>query len=259
MAGYWDDPTATEDAFVDGWCLTGDLVSQDFDGNLRFHGRKRDIIVRGGSNVSAQEVEAALYEHPAVQEAGVIGEPISVGRAGGGLRQPKASPGDRRRTHRLRGGSRGSLQGPRRDRVSRRAAKKRERQGPSRRPPQARWKLDVRQAKPPAGVRQPDSAPRRSAAASLISGYLLIAVSLLFADAYAVTRSPNANMRSARPSNLRFARCPRTNCRWFQSCFEFNHGTCVGRLKEAPPRSHHPVSRRTTSWPPLNLVSDPPA
>jgi long-chain acyl-CoA synthetase len=73
--GYWNDPAATGEAFADGWYRTGDLVSQDFDGNLRFHGRKKEIIVRGGSNISPQEVEAVLYEHPAVQEAGVIGEP----------------------------------------------------------------------------------------------------------------------------------------------------------------------------------------
>ncbi|HLZ81998.1 MAG TPA: AMP-binding protein [Caulobacteraceae bacterium] len=72
--GYWNNPAATEEAIADGWYRTGDLVSEDFDGNLRFHGRKKEIIVRGGSNISPQEIEAVLYEHPAVQEAGVIGE-----------------------------------------------------------------------------------------------------------------------------------------------------------------------------------------
>jgi acyl-CoA synthetase (AMP-forming)/AMP-acid ligase II len=73
--GYWDDPTATEEAFIDGWYRTGDLVSLDLDGSLRFYGRKGEVIVRDGSNVSPQEIEAALCEHPAVLEAGVIGEP----------------------------------------------------------------------------------------------------------------------------------------------------------------------------------------
>jgi long-chain acyl-CoA synthetase len=75
MVGYWNNPAASEAAFTDGWYRTGDLVSEDFDGNLHFHGRKKDVIVRGGSNLSPQEIEAALYEHPAVLEAGVVGEP----------------------------------------------------------------------------------------------------------------------------------------------------------------------------------------
>ena len=68
--GYWGHPP-----FEDGWLKTGDLVEMDADGFVWFRGRKKEIIVRGGSNISPQEVEETLYQHPAVAEAGVIGEP----------------------------------------------------------------------------------------------------------------------------------------------------------------------------------------
>jgi len=73
--GYWDDPAATTATFADGWLRTGDLVRCDADGYYWFEGRAKQIIVRGGSNISPQEVEDALYHHPAVLEAGVIGIP----------------------------------------------------------------------------------------------------------------------------------------------------------------------------------------
>ncbi len=73
MIGYWEDPDATATAVKDGWFYTGDLLRQDPEGHLWFEGRRKEIIVRGGSNVSPQEVEAALYQHPGVHEAGVVG------------------------------------------------------------------------------------------------------------------------------------------------------------------------------------------
>ena len=63
--GYWEDPEATEALFRDGWLDSGDLVRADEDGYLWFFGRKKQIIVHDGSNISPQEVEAALVEHPA--------------------------------------------------------------------------------------------------------------------------------------------------------------------------------------------------
>ena len=72
--GYWRDPESTGAAFHDGWFRSGDLAMRDKDGFYWFAGRKKEIIVRGGSNISPQEVEAALCEHPAVAEAGVVGE-----------------------------------------------------------------------------------------------------------------------------------------------------------------------------------------
>jgi long-chain acyl-CoA synthetase len=73
--GYWSDPAATEAAIVNGWLRTGDLASRDGDGYYWFKGRKKQIIVRAGSNISPQEVEEALYLHPAVLAAGVVGAP----------------------------------------------------------------------------------------------------------------------------------------------------------------------------------------
>jgi long-chain acyl-CoA synthetase len=67
--GYWGNPP-----FEDGWLKTGDLVETDADGFVWFRGRKKEIIVRGGSNISPQEVEETIYQHPAVAEVGVIGE-----------------------------------------------------------------------------------------------------------------------------------------------------------------------------------------
>jgi long-chain acyl-CoA synthetase len=78
LAGYWENPVATKEALRDGWLFTGDLVRRDSDGYLWFEGRKKQIIVRDGFNISPQEVEEAIYTHPAVLEAGVIGMPDSV-------------------------------------------------------------------------------------------------------------------------------------------------------------------------------------
>lgn len=74
--GYWGNPAATEAAFTaDGYFRTGDIGYLDEDGYLFIVDRKKDIIIRGGENISCQEVEAALYEHPAVAEAAVFGLP----------------------------------------------------------------------------------------------------------------------------------------------------------------------------------------
>ena len=73
--GFWNNPEATAETLRDGWLYTGDLVKQDAEGYYWFAGRKKELIVRGGSNISPQEVEAVLYQHPAVAEAGVIGIP----------------------------------------------------------------------------------------------------------------------------------------------------------------------------------------
>jgi long-chain acyl-CoA synthetase len=75
---YWRDPEATSRTLVDGWLLTGDLGRFDGDGYLWFQGRRKELIIRGGSNISPQEVEEALSQHPAVMEAGVVGAPDSV-------------------------------------------------------------------------------------------------------------------------------------------------------------------------------------
>jgi long-chain acyl-CoA synthetase len=78
FVGYWENPEATAETLRDGWLYTGDLVRCDADGYFWFMGRKKEIIIRCGSNISPQEVEDALYQHPAVLQAGVIGKPHSV-------------------------------------------------------------------------------------------------------------------------------------------------------------------------------------
>jgi long-chain acyl-CoA synthetase len=78
FSGYWNDPRNTADALVDGWVYSGDLGHRDSDGFYWFDGRKKEIIVRCGSNISPQEVEEALYQHPAILEAGVIGTPHEI-------------------------------------------------------------------------------------------------------------------------------------------------------------------------------------
>ncbi|MFC3713251.1 class I adenylate-forming enzyme family protein [Sphingoaurantiacus capsulatus] len=76
VRGYWGKPVETAKAFTaDGWFLTGDLGRLDEDGYLYIVDRKKDIIIRGGENISCQEVEAAIYGHPAVAEACVFGLP----------------------------------------------------------------------------------------------------------------------------------------------------------------------------------------
>jgi fatty-acyl-CoA synthase len=76
MAGYFDDPAATAKAIdADGWLHTGDLGTMDDRGYLRFTGRLKDVIVRGGENIHPREIEDVLFMHPGVAEAVVIGIP----------------------------------------------------------------------------------------------------------------------------------------------------------------------------------------
>jgi fatty-acyl-CoA synthase len=76
MSGYWDDPAATSRAIdSDGWMHTGDLAVMTADGHLQIVGRLKDMIIRGGENISPREVEEFLYEFPEVLDAQVIGVP----------------------------------------------------------------------------------------------------------------------------------------------------------------------------------------
>ncbi len=75
MSGYWLQPDLTAATLVDGWARTGDLGRLDDDGYLYLSGRKRDLIITGGENVYANEVELVLLEHPAIDEVVVIGVP----------------------------------------------------------------------------------------------------------------------------------------------------------------------------------------
>jgi long-chain acyl-CoA synthetase len=74
FGGYWNNDAATETAFTkDGWFRTGDIGYLDTEGYLFIVDRKKDIIIRGGENISCPEVEAAAYEHEAIAELSVFG------------------------------------------------------------------------------------------------------------------------------------------------------------------------------------------
>jgi long-chain acyl-CoA synthetase len=75
MIGYWQEPEISAATMADGYIHTGDLARVDDDGFYWFVGRKKEIIIRAGSNISPLEVEDALYQHPAVRECGVVGVP----------------------------------------------------------------------------------------------------------------------------------------------------------------------------------------
>ena len=75
VRGYWNKPEATATTFVDGWVRTGDLARVDEDGFLFIVDRAKDMIIRGGENIYCVEVENALFDHPAVTDAALIGLP----------------------------------------------------------------------------------------------------------------------------------------------------------------------------------------
>ena len=76
MKGYWKDEEKTRKAFTpDGWYRTGDTGYMDEEGYVYITGRADDLIIRGGENISPEEVENVLYAHPKVAEAAVIGVP----------------------------------------------------------------------------------------------------------------------------------------------------------------------------------------
>lgn len=70
---YWNDPEATAAAFVGGWTKTGDLGYVDADGDLIICGRSKELIIRGGYNITPLEIETVLHDHPAVKDAAVVG------------------------------------------------------------------------------------------------------------------------------------------------------------------------------------------
>jgi len=73
MIGYWNNPEATRNVMADGWFNSGDVMRVDSDGYFWFRGRKKQIIVHDGSNITPQEIEETVMAHPAVDQAGVVG------------------------------------------------------------------------------------------------------------------------------------------------------------------------------------------
>jgi len=76
MQGYWNDPEKTVQTIdSDGWIHSGDLATMDAEGYVSITGRIKDMVIRGGENISPREIEEFLYQHPAIQDAQVIGVP----------------------------------------------------------------------------------------------------------------------------------------------------------------------------------------
>ena len=75
IRGYWNRPEATAETIVDGWLRSGDIGRLDDEGFVYVSDRAKDMILRGGENIYCAEVEATIYEHPAVYEAAVYGIP----------------------------------------------------------------------------------------------------------------------------------------------------------------------------------------
>jgi long-chain acyl-CoA synthetase len=78
MRGYLNKPAETAAALANGWLHTGDVGHVDEDGYLVLVDRKKDLIIRGGENISPSEVEAVIAAHPAVLETAVVGRPDAV-------------------------------------------------------------------------------------------------------------------------------------------------------------------------------------
>ena len=75
MAGYYNDPEATEKALRNGWFHTGDAAVVHPDGYVEIRDRFKDVIISGGENISSVEVEGVLLRHPAIMEVAVVGVP----------------------------------------------------------------------------------------------------------------------------------------------------------------------------------------
>ena len=108
IRGYWGKPEATAETIVDGWLRSGDIGRIDAEGFVYVQDRAKDMVLRAGENIYCAEVEAAIYEHPAVYEAAVfglpherLGEEVAAAivaqarrepRAGGAADVPRAAP-----------------------------------------------------------------------------------------------------------------------------------------------------------------------
>ncbi len=75
IKGYWNNPEATAQTFIDGWVKTGDLARVDEEGFVFIVDRAKDILIRGGENIYCIQVESVLYDHPAVMDAAIVGIP----------------------------------------------------------------------------------------------------------------------------------------------------------------------------------------
>jgi long-chain acyl-CoA synthetase len=72
LKGYWNNPEATAETFIDGWVKTGDMARVDEEGFCFIVDRKKDMLIRGGENIYCIEIEDVLYQHPAVMDAALV-------------------------------------------------------------------------------------------------------------------------------------------------------------------------------------------
>ena len=172
VRGYWNKPEATAATFVDGWVRTGDLARVDEEGFLFIVDRAKDMIIRGGENIYCVEVENALFDHPAVTDAALIGLPhrtlgevpaAVVHLAPGAIRQRGRAAG-------LGGRAVGGLQGAGRRRLlPRHAAAQRQRQDPEGRA-EGRCSKGWRREALAAAARRPAAAGGRGLCSNLTLG-----------------------------------------------------------------------------------------
>ncbi len=78
MKDYLNQPKATRATIVNGWLHTGDIGYLDADGYVYITDRKKDLVIKGGENISPREIEEGIYAHPAVAEAAVFGIPDEI-------------------------------------------------------------------------------------------------------------------------------------------------------------------------------------
>ena len=120
VAGYWNKPEATAASFTDGWFHTGDLARRDDRGFIFVVDRLKDVVIRGGENIYSAEVEAVLFEHPAVLDVAIVGLPARrYGEEVAAVVQLRdGADGHRRRPAAVRRRAAGPLQGARARRSS---------------------------------------------------------------------------------------------------------------------------------------------
>ncbi len=112
VRGYWKKPQETATSFTEGWLHSGDVARIDEEGFVYIVDRAKDMVISGGENVYSVEVEATLFEHPAVADVAVIGVPHPVlgEEVGAAVVLRPGNERFRRRAFALRPGADGGLQ-----------------------------------------------------------------------------------------------------------------------------------------------------